>query len=799
MTRPVTIVAVASMLFVGAVQASEQPAEVKVLCDFESADVLAGWHVRDLTDFALTNEWSTSGQSAAEITYHKWSEGQEQWPAVIANRGGGAWVTEDLSIYGELKLDFYNPQDFEISVTVHMRDTSQNRFSQGMALPPQTAKTLSIRIKEIRQRLDVTSVGELHIYTTRPERTYRVLVDNIRVNISLPGDVAAFAQRVAALADEFRALTPNVSGIAAEQCRLGGAGTQDLAQDAQALAGEVSQSLGDVAVLKALCQRLDKLEARYASLQGRVNTITLAPHYAAGNVPFVLATESPMRKVFLEAARFSSTPAREYRMAAARNEYESCQIIVRPLYQSLSAVKWELSQPRNGDGVVLPATVRLVGYVDCAESPYDTPHTGWWPDPLLDFMTEVDAVPAHEVLPLWVTVHVPEDAPAGDYTGKLTVSLADGQEQSVQLRVQVWDFAIPKHTHLRTALSLRGAAQLYPDANPAQIQRKYENWMLEEYHLNPGCIYAGSPPSWDVERLRELKALGLNAINLGYVYAPREPDFDAAAHWQRFERQMARVEEYLPIAEAAGVRDLCYIYCFDERPKGQLDVVFETAAKIKQRWPDIEVMTTAYDTTFGLERDNGAAVDIWVPLTPHFDGNAPKIAQARTAGRDIWWYICCGPLHPHANWFVEYPAIEARLLMGAMTAKYRPGGFLYYAVNRWPLNEKVITGGPRTDWNPASFRTYNGDGSIMCAGPNGPLATIRLENIRDGIEDYEYYLLLRKLINQTGTSQQIGMVADSVVTDLTHYTHDPKVVLVERERVARQILRLSSAEVIASQ
>jgi len=192
-------------------------------------------------------------------------------------------------------------------------------------------------------------------------------------------------------------------------------------------------------------------------------------------------------------------------------------------------------------------------------------------------------------------------------------------------------------------------------------------------------------------------------------------------------------------------------------------------------------------------------MDIWVPLTPHFDTDAAAIEQARQDGRDIWWYICIGPQHPYANWFIEYPAIEARLIMGAMTARYRPGGFLYYAVNRWPNNDRVISDGPRTDWDPASFRNNNGDGSVMCAGPNGPLATIRLENIRDGIEDYEYYMLLQKLINQTGTSQQIGTVADSVVTDLTHYTHDPKVVLAERERVARQILRLSSAEVKASQ
>lgn len=104
-------------------------------------------------------------------------------------------------------------------------------------------------------------------------------------------------------------------------------------------------------------------------------------------------------------------------------------------------------------------------------------------------------------------------------------------------------------------------------------------------------------------------------------------------------------------------------------------MVFETAARIKERFPDIEVITRAYDATFGLGREGGEAIDIWVPLPPHFDGNAAQIAAARAAGRDIWWYMCIGPRNPHANWFVEYGAIQPRLLMGAMSARYQPGGF----------------------------------------------------------------------------------------------------------------------------
>ncbi len=107
-------------------------------------------------------------------------------------------------------------------------------------------------------------------------------------------------------------------------------------------------------------------------------------------------------------------------------------------------------------------------------------------------------------------------------------------------------------------------------------------------------------------------------------------------------------------------------------------------------------LTTAHDPTYGLE-SGVDAVDAWCPRTSGYD---PEWAQAaRARGKQVWWYICVGPRHPYANWFVEYPAIETRLLMGAMAAKYRPDGFLYWYANNWP--SKPIDEGPYTDWDTA--------------------------------------------------------------------------------------------------
>ncbi len=87
--------------------------------------------------------------------------------------------------------------------------------------------------------------------------------------------------------------------------------------------------------------------------------------------------------------------------------------------------------------------------------------------------------------------------------------------------------------------------------------------------------------------------------------------------------------------------------------------------------------------------------------------------------------------------------------MGAMTSKMRPDGFLYYSLTIWNENQPIQSG-PFTTWNPVSWTTYHGDGSLLCSGPGGkPVPTIRLENFRDGLEDYAYTCILEDIVRRT--------------------------------------------------
>ena len=222
------------------------------------------------------------------------------------------------------------------------------------------------------------------------------------------------------------------------------------------------------------------------------------------------------------------------------------------------------------------------------------------------------------------------------------------------------------------------------------------------------------------------------------------------------------------------------------------------AKALKEAFPDVLLITTSYDHSYGVN-SVVKSMDAWCPLTPSFD--VAKANAAHASGRYVWWYICCGPHHPYANWFVEYPAQDIRTLMGAQTAKYQPDGFLYYSMTIWNDNKPIVTG-PYTTWNPVSWTTYHGDGCIFCFGKDGrPIPTIRLENYRDGLEDYAYHCILREAIRrmklvENRSAEQTAWLAEAekalvvpndLVQNMAVFTQDPQKTSAWRLNMAKLI------------
>ena len=95
-------------------------------------------------------------------------------------------------------------------------------------------------------------------------------------------------------------------------------------------------------------------------------------------------------------------------------------------------------------------------------------------------------------------------------------------------------------------------------------------------------------------------------------------------------------------------------------------------------------------------------------------------------------------------------------------------------------------------------------GRAVAGKKNLVLSTIRLEAIRDGLEDHAYFILLEKAIKQAkagmpdakrreaiNRAEELLTIAPGIVASLTHWTHDDLPVRMHRDRVARAIEMLT--------
>ncbi len=522
--------------------------------------------------------------------------------------------------------------------------------------------------------------------------------------------------------------------------------------------------------------------------------------------PYAVGFATGMEKVFPQDRPFTARVSREATLSLAGNESESLQVLVLADKQEIKDVRVTVGDLTRKDGLsTLPAsavTVAPVGFIQTRRPNYKVDYVGWHPDPLLDFLPAV-TVKAGEMQPVWLRVAAPDNTPPGDYKGTITVQPANAPPVTLSLTVTVWGFNLPRETHLRTAVSFRDPylAQVHGGLSETMRQR-YARFLLQN-RINPDDIYRPAPPK--LSDLLLWNKQGMNAFNLLYVVRPKDLKPNAPYPPEKKAAILAQLDAIIPQLKAKGLYEKAYVYGFDEVHADSFNAMRDVFGAIKAKYPDLLILTTAYDNTYG-ERSQMpvSVVDGWVPLTPEY--RPERVARARGAGKEVWWYTCIVPQAPYANWFVEDEAVEARSLMGLQTAKYKPDGFLYYAVNRWPHSKKPITGGPYTDWVAESADNANGDGSFICAGPEGPLSTIRLENIRDGLEDNEYFWLLeqeitrlkRKLKASPGQGAEVAaaltqaesalIIGADLVADLRTFSKSPDAIYKKRKQVAEAIL-----------
>ncbi len=486
-------------------------------------------------------------------------------------------------------------------------------------------------------------------------------------------------------------------------------------------------------------------------------------------------------------------------MSLAKRERESVQILL----SSAADVDWKgvsLVMPmlRRVDGTAFAGTVtwQRQGYLarefGANPHPFSFPaNEKWFPDPLMP-AAPMRVRPA-STQGAWVTVYADAAAEAGVYSGDVIATHEGREFARVPLTVKVEPFSLPATFGLETAYAVMDGFTkfVYPEDFKA---KRRETWdIMLDHRLNPDDISRTSPP--DIEELLYARSRGMNRFNiLNIVPPPKNPDAKCVLICNPEDIDNKEFEDYFfgvltPYVEslrAHGLDRLAYVYGFDERNQEFYPVIDAYWKRMRRETPGIPLMVTAHNfrdyVNGGTNIPCVTAGDWFCPLTKAYD--LPAAEAFRRQGKKVWWYTCCNPKYPYANFASwECPPIEGRLL-GWMTYRWRADGFLFWIVNKWHSAERL----PESDTYFPEFRTFNpigmpGDGIMMYPGERSVFSSIRLAQCRDAEEDYEYLKLAAAKVGQT----KVDAVVDSIVRSLTDFSHDAEKLRTARRMIAKII------------
>lgn len=505
----------------------------------------------------------------------------------------------------------------------------------------------------------------------------------------------------------------------------------------------------------------------------------------------------------------------EARLQAARNEYEPFQVALRATGGTLRNVTAEASDLTGPDGAVIGrenVTLFREHFVYVRRPSYrSTASPGLYPDALIPFVNPLDgsdltpwseqnpAGAKYDAVPftlydgwnevLWVDVFVPPDAAAGEYQGAITVRAAGQPEVAVPVRLTVWDFTLPDTPSVRSEFGGFHAVAAAHGVEPGSeeyraIERRYGEALAAHRitppiprHLYPAVNEDGSiNPAATHEALREyMDALHVNAFSL-----PWPPFRDPlGADRDKAKRYLASFYEYL---RANGWAEGNYLYILDEPNDAEAyEAVRSRAALVHEAHPDIRVLCTEQTKSSDEAWGNlYGAVDIWVPLWPLHDEETA--AERLAAGEELWSYTALCQGRDGALWWqLDFPVLNYRLPLW-MNFRYHITGLLYWTTVYW--------GHVRDPWlDQPSFRlAYNGEGMLFYpgrdAGFDGPVTSIRLKNIREGMEDYEYFQLLCGRGQREYAEQEVQALTPSWF----EWNPDPAALFAARARLAERIL-----------
>lgn len=482
-------------------------------------------------------------------------------------------------------------------------------------------------------------------------------------------------------------------------------------------------------------------------------------------------------------------PAGPLKALACRNSIVSLAMLVRSegnlharlVFSDLTAGSASIP----GDAL----SVKLVGAIP-------TPEAG----PVMEALTDVDVFTAYGTAAFYITARIPKGIPAGIYRGTVTVMVGDEEAASNEIEIEVadvdlpdthdWSFFLNVWANPATVARWHGV-EIWSDEHFARMRPYiedlashgqktavvpicYQPWGTQTRDPFPNAVIwkrRGEEYEFDFsifDRYVEMHiACGIDQAIHCYsvVQGPGSGRQSMIEYIDVETGEIKQIQTEIGDAEwceawkaffkafrehlaAKGWLEKTYI-AFDEKPDDVMTPVMEMLAEYA---PDFKIALAANTRSeefaqiqdlclSGVFDDKGIAelapaerktMGMAELLDP---GNASSKTECSSDKLITTFYVCCGPAFP--NTFIYSPLVESRMLAW-LAAQGGYDGFLRWSYNDWSAD-------PYLHPEYAPFPT--GDCNFIYPGSNGPVSSLRWEQLREGIQDYELALIAASKMN----------------------------------------------------
>lgn len=509
---------------------------------------------------------------------------------------------------------------------------------------------------------------------------------------------------------------------------------------------------------------------------------------------FVVGTETSLTKVFRPKLWFHGEMAGAVKIAAARGETAGFQLVVCPIADAERQLTHLSTDDKHKTGPLESKTVKIaavtpgelkgpqgatipadafelsrVGYIRTVQPQYPVMHIGDWPDPLLPM--EAFEVSNPFCQPVWVDLRVPRTAAPGKYTGQITVE--GPHAVSIRVELTVRPFEVP----LRRSYVTMG-------------------WALNEWFFKDGI---------DGFRRKVCVLLehGLAPWEACHKFSKNLREHDQIFQWfQEWGVQLQSMTTDKPDPNyVEHLRKRGWLKNFicipgDEPHERDYPEFREKVAKLRSQFPGLTIAMTEDPRPV-----NQGLFDLWIAEPSAQDDEYVRAAGQR--GERIGWYMCQLPIHavyPGPIWgcpgaVLDRPAVDHRVAYW-LAWKFGIEVVGFWAISSWPKGWEEW---PAKPWpvNPLSEYPYsgqhNGNGFLCYPWKDTVLPSVRLKVLRDGMNDYEYLLMLKKLTGDQATARDKALLAvpTDVAVGLRYFNKDPNGILSIRQEIATRIAELS--------